>query len=81
MLGSYSTQKKRLFYDIDVIDLMTSCDKSDPVQSNVREIDPFSNDSNERNMRVLISDIHLGMDLKYTECSKNLASLENFELK
>jgi UDP-2,3-diacylglucosamine pyrophosphatase LpxH len=40
--------------------------------------DPFSNGSNERNMIVVISDIHLGADLAYAEINKNLKPLENF---
>jgi UDP-2,3-diacylglucosamine pyrophosphatase LpxH len=39
-------------------------------------IDPFSNGGNERNMIVVISDIHLGADLAYAECKDNLPSLE-----
>ena len=56
--------------------LITSCDKSNPVTSKDLGIDPFSNSNNERNMIVLISDIHLGADLTYSECNKNLAALE-----
>ena len=40
--------------------------------------DPFSNGSNERNMIVVISDIHLGADLAYAEINKNLKPLGNF---
>ena len=39
-------------------------------------IDPFSNGSNERNMIVVISDIHLGADLAYAEINNNLKPLE-----
>jgi len=53
--------------------LFASCGKDD---KNV--MDPFSNGSNERNMIVVISDIHLGADLAYTECKENLKPLENF---
>jgi len=38
--------------------------------------DPFSNGSKERNMIVVISDIHLGADLAYAEINKNLKPLE-----
>lgn len=38
--------------------------------------DPFSNGSNERNMIVVISDLHLGADLAYAEINKNLKPLE-----
>ena len=39
--------------------------------------DPFANGSKERNMMVVISDIHLGADLAYAEINKNLKPLEN----
>ncbi|MEI7492516.1 MAG: metallophosphoesterase [Bacteroidota bacterium] len=54
--------------------LFTFCNKtfSQPVS------DPFSNGSNERNMIVVISDIHLGADLAYAETNKNLKPLEKF---
>lgn len=55
--------------------VFASCEKSDPIDS---EIDPFSNDGNERNMIVVVSDIHLGADLAYAECNLNLKSLEKF---
>ncbi len=58
--------------------LITSCDKSNPVTSNDKGINPFINDNNDRNMIVLISDIHLGADLSYAEINKNLGSLEKF---
>ncbi len=38
----------------------------------------FTNGSKDRNMIVVISDIHLGADLAYTETNKNLKPLENF---
>jgi UDP-2,3-diacylglucosamine pyrophosphatase LpxH len=38
---------------------------------------PFSNGSAERNLVVVISDIHLGANLAYAECNKNRAQLEN----
>jgi UDP-2,3-diacylglucosamine pyrophosphatase LpxH len=53
--------------------LVASCDKSDPKDA---EINPFSNGGNERNMIVVISDLHLGADLAYAECKNNLPSLE-----
>jgi UDP-2,3-diacylglucosamine pyrophosphatase LpxH len=39
-------------------------------------IDPFTNGGNKRNMIVVLSDIHLGADLAYAECNKNLSSLQ-----
>lgn len=58
--------------------LISSCDKSNPVTSKDQEIDPFSNDNNQRNLIVFISDMHLGADITYAECNKNLGSLEKF---
>jgi UDP-2,3-diacylglucosamine pyrophosphatase LpxH len=40
------------------------------------DIDPFNNGGSERNMIVVISDMHLGADLDYAECKDNLPSLE-----
>jgi UDP-2,3-diacylglucosamine pyrophosphatase LpxH len=53
--------------------LLTSCTDPDPVDT---AINPFSNGGNERNMIVVVSDIHLGADITYTECNENLAALE-----
>lgn len=39
-------------------------------------INPFTNGGNERNMIVVMSDIHLGADLAYAECRENLPSLQ-----
>jgi len=39
-------------------------------------IDPFTNGGNEKNMIIVISDIHLGADLAYAESNKNLPSLQ-----
>ncbi|MFA6305564.1 MAG: metallophosphoesterase [Candidatus Gracilibacteria bacterium] len=39
-------------------------------------INPFTNGNNERNMIVVISDIHLGADLAYSEFNKNMPSLQ-----
>lgn len=39
-------------------------------------IGAFNNGGNERNMIVVMSDLHLGADLTYAECNKNLGSLE-----
>lgn len=54
-----------------VLSIFASCDNAtDP------ELNPFSNGGNERNMIVVISDLHLGADLTYAECKANLPSLE-----
>ncbi|MFZ4548128.1 MAG: metallophosphoesterase, partial [Bacteroidales bacterium] len=56
-----------------VLNIFVSCDKSDTTDP---EINPFSNGGNERNMIVIISDLHLGADLGYAECKENLPALE-----
>lgn len=56
--------------------VIVSCDKSNPVNPADSGISPFTNSSNERNMIVVISDIHLGADLSYAECKANLSPLE-----
>ena len=37
---------------------------------------PFTNGGRERNMIVVLSDLHLGADIAYAECNKNLSSLQ-----
>jgi UDP-2,3-diacylglucosamine pyrophosphatase LpxH len=54
-----------------VLNLSASSQKSDPGPV----IDPFSNGTNVRNMIVVVSDMHLGADLAYAECSDNLGPL------
>jgi len=61
------------FFVMLFLSVFASCDNSDPTDN---EIDPFSNGGNERNMIVIISDLHLGADLNYAECKNNLPSLE-----
>jgi hypothetical protein len=61
------------FFVILFLSVFVSCDKSDPTDT---KINPFSNGRNERNMIVVISDIHLGADITYAECKANLPSLE-----
>jgi len=41
-----------------------------------KKINPFTNGANEKNMIVVLSDLHLGADLAYAECNKNLSSLQ-----
>ena len=62
-----------LFFMILFLSVFTSYKNSDPSGSG---IDPFSNGGNERNMIVVISDMHLGADLDYAECKDNLGALE-----
>jgi len=40
------------------------------------EINPFSNGGSERNMLVVLSDLHLGADIAYAECNENRDSLQ-----
>ena len=56
------------------LSLLFSCTKV----NELKLTDPFSGGTKERNLIVVISDIHLGADLSYAECSKNLRSLELF---
>lgn len=62
-----------VFFVMTFIGVFASCDKTDPKDTGP---DPFSNGGNERNMIVVISDLHLGADLDYAECKENLPSLE-----
>jgi UDP-2,3-diacylglucosamine pyrophosphatase LpxH len=55
------------------LSVFTSCKKSETSDPG---INPFSNGGNDRNMIVIMSDMHLGADLSYAECNQNLASLE-----
>lgn len=64
----------KLIAAIAFICLLSSCTKADDMKLNY----PFSNGTKERNLIVVISDIHLGADLSYAECNKNLRSLELF---
>ena len=61
------------FFVMIFLSAFVSNDKSDPTDT---EINPFSNGGNERNMIVIISDLHLGADLDYAECKVNLPALE-----
>lgn len=56
--------------------LFASCEKSGSDNKDFTGVDAFTNTSGERNMIVVISDIHLGADIAYAECSDNLADLE-----
>jgi UDP-2,3-diacylglucosamine pyrophosphatase LpxH len=40
------------------------------------KVNPFTNGGNERNMIVVLSDLHLGADIAYAECNKNRSSLQ-----
>jgi UDP-2,3-diacylglucosamine pyrophosphatase LpxH len=66
----------RAFFVILLLGVFASCEKSDTSDSGITGINPFSNGGNERNMIVVISDLHLGADLTYAECKVNLGPLE-----
>jgi len=53
--------------------VISSCEKVDPIETG---INPFSNGGNDRNLIVVLSDLHLGADLAYAECKVNLGALE-----
>jgi UDP-2,3-diacylglucosamine pyrophosphatase LpxH len=63
----------RAFCVILFLFVFASCKKSEPSNP---VINPFSNGGNERNMVVVISDLHLGADSSYAECKVNIGSLE-----
>ena len=58
------------------LSVLTSCASYNPVSPTNSGINPFTNGGNERNMLVVISDMHLGADLAYAECKDNLGALE-----
>lgn len=66
-----------LFFVISNSLLLFSCESTtSPDPETVFE--PFNNGGSERNMIVIISDIHLGADLTYAECNDNRPILEDF---
>ncbi|MBI9038746.1 MAG: metallophosphoesterase [Bacteroidales bacterium] len=60
-------------YGLLLFFVLASCNKSNQTSS---AIDPFSNGGSERNMIVIMSDMHMGADLAYSECKANLDPLE-----
>jgi len=66
----------RTFLVILLLGVFASCHKSDTSDPGIIVINPFSNGGNERNMIVVISDLHLGADTSYAECKVNLGPLE-----
>lgn len=58
--------------------LFASCKDSNPVNPADSGNNYFSNGSGERTMIVVISDIHLGADLTYSETNNNLSHLVKF---
>ncbi|MCE5174801.1 MAG: metallophosphoesterase [Bacteroidales bacterium] len=62
-----------VFSVILFLSVLSSCERSDQLDSG---INPFSNGGNERNIIVVMSDLHLGANLAYAECNNNLGALE-----
>ena len=58
-----------------LLSVLSSCKESVATNPVDTAIAPFTNGGNERNMIVVISDIHLGADLAYAECNKNRGAL------
>jgi UDP-2,3-diacylglucosamine pyrophosphatase LpxH len=56
-----------------MISLLAACEKEDP-----EVLDAFNNDSESRNLIVVISDLHLGADVSYAEINANLDTLRDF---
>jgi len=54
--------------------LFTSCKKSSDSPGD-SGLNPFSNGGSDRNMIVVLSDMHMGADSAYTECKNNIAPL------
>jgi len=52
--------------------------RSKLVATKKASIDPFTNNSNKRDLIVVISDLHMGADLSYAEFNDNSKPLENF---
>ena len=73
--NNFIRMKTNILIMVMFIGLLTSCEKSSdsPIDSG---INPFSNGGGERNMIVVLSDMHLGADLAYGECKDNLEPLE-----
>ena len=71
----------KILYTIWVLfffSILVACDDSGTESVTIDTNNPFSNGSSERNMIVVISDLHLGADLSYAEINNNLPYLEKF---
>jgi UDP-2,3-diacylglucosamine pyrophosphatase LpxH len=73
-----TTRLLNAFMVMLLLSVFVSCRDEEPINTG---IDPFSNGENQRNMIVVLSDIHLGADLAYSECKDNLKSLEKLLYK
>ncbi|MCX6158449.1 MAG: metallophosphoesterase [Ignavibacteriae bacterium] len=65
-----------VIYALFVLFALNACNNSDPTSPSAPVINPFSNGGTERNMIVILSDMHLGADLTYAECKNNVPHLE-----
>ncbi len=63
---------------ISLLTVLSSCSKPDEPSTEYAGLNPFSNGGSERNMIVVISDIHLGPDLSYSELNANLGAFERW---
>ncbi len=63
----------RVCFLLSFFGLFSSCEKKDSTETG---LNPFSNGGKERNLIVVMSDLHLGADLAYAECKVNLEALE-----
>ena len=63
---------------IAVFFILNSCSEDDFEDETLQSIDPFNNNNggDERTLIVVMSDMHLGANLDYSECKDNLPSLE-----
>jgi UDP-2,3-diacylglucosamine pyrophosphatase LpxH len=68
------TRLLSVFLLMSFLSIFTSCKKSSD-SPDVSGINPFSNGGSERNMIVVLSDMHMGADMAYTECKNNLGPL------
>ena len=69
-------KKISICFVLFLLSALFSCSNSDSTGPADSDINPFSNGGDERNMLVVISDIHLGADISYAECNKNRGALE-----
>lgn len=68
------------FLSIMAMSLLTSCSDSsvvNPTNSDTA-LNPLNNGGSQRNLIVVMSDIHLGADISYAEINKNIPYLESF---
>jgi UDP-2,3-diacylglucosamine pyrophosphatase LpxH len=67
-----------VFFTIFISILFASCKSANPVSTADSGKNFFTNGSSDRNLIVVISDMHLGADLAYAETNVNLSHLVKF---